>query len=373
MLANARTLLLASAAALSVPICTAAAQQPQQVAVPGIDPTNPAAINGTPPAIPGPPLPGTSQGAYPAGRPIVTPPPGNLNGPGDGTEAPSNPASGSAFPLTPPPVINPINQAPVPLTDKETAGAAITRHWRAARSMPATGDGGAVVFSYGATEPSIVCAPLTVCLLKLEPGERVLRNGLQAGDTARWKITPTLTGNDQTVLVIKPTDAGLRTTLAVMTDKRVYTINLVSVASESRSMALSEFSYPDETRAEWAAYYAQQEQQRQDDTMPNGRNIAALDFNYRIGGDDPSWRPLRAYNDGVHTYIQFPDSMRSADAPSLLTLAHDGTWFSAPTGQLVNYRKEGNTYVVDLVIDRAELVLGVGGGQQRVTIKHTGD
>lgn len=284
----------------------------------------------------------------------------------------ANPASGVPFQINPPPVIDPINRAAVPLTNKEQAGSTISQHWRAARSMPSTGKDGAVVFTYGATQPSLVCAPLTVCLLKLEPGERILKNGLQAGDTARWHITPSIMGSGQTVLVIKPTDAALRTTMAIMTNKRVYSVNLVSVAAQSRAMSIAEFSYPEEEQAAWQDYYRQQEETRQNGTMENGRNVSQLDFGYKITGDNPAWRPKRAYNDGVHTYIQFPDAMRSSDSPSLLTLARDGSWFSNPTGQLVNYRKEGNTYVVDLVIDRAELVLGVGGPQKRVVITHKG-
>ncbi|GBR16773.1 hypothetical protein AA105894_1655 [Asaia spathodeae NBRC 105894] len=137
-------------------------------------------------------------------------------------------------------------------------------------------------------------------------------------------------------------------------------------------MAISEFSYPDEEKEAWSEYYERQNKIKENNTLPTGRNIANLDFGYVISGDEPSWRPMRVYNDGVHTYIQFPNAMRSSDAPSLLTLAHDGTWFSSPTKQLVNYRKEGDAYVVDKVFDRAELITGVGGSQERVVIVHKG-
>lgn len=350
-------------AALSAPFCAHA----QQV-VPSINPADAAnpmlGLGAVPPEV---------AARLSGGDDSAKIPPQNAPAPSMMNAAPANPANGMAFPIAPPPVINPINQTPVSLTDKERAGQVITNRWRARRSMPATGSDGAVLFTYGATQPSIVCAPLTVCLLKLEPGERVLPHGLQNGDTTRWKITPTVSGSDQTILVIKPTDADLRTTLAVMTNKRVYSVRLVSVQSESRSMAVSEFRYPEETEAAWRDYYAKEKETKENNTLPNGRNIAQLDFNYKIHGDHVSWRPMRAYNDGVHTFIQFPNQMRSQDAPSLLTLAHDGTWFSSPTGQIVNYRKEGDTYVVDKLFDRAELVIGVGSDKQKVIIEHKGD
>lgn len=275
------------------------------------------------------------------------------------------------YPMYPPPVVNPINQAPTSLGWKERRGVAISRAWRDRVAAPATGADGAVQFSYGATQPTVVCAPLTVCLVKLEHGEKVLPDGLQLGDRSRWRVTPTLAG-DQTVLVVKPTDAALETTLAVMTDRRVYSIRLLSVASEARSMPISEFDYPDEDAAKMEAYQAQVQQQQANNTLPNGRSIASLDFNYTISGDSPAWRPERVYTDGIHTFIMFPDAVRSSDTPSLLALARDGDWFSNPTGQVINYRRQGNTYVVDRVIDRAELIVGVGDGQSRVVIKHQG-
>jgi type IV secretion system protein VirB9 len=93
-----------------------------------------------------------------------------------------------------------------------------------------------------------------------------------------------------------------------------------------------------------------------------------LDFGFRISGDDPSWRPLRVYTDGRKTYIQFPRSLGFGTAPALVGLAHDGSWFSDPTEEMVNYRIVGDRYVVDQVLDRAELVTGVGSGQTRVLI-----
>jgi type IV secretory pathway VirB9-like protein len=55
-------------------------------------------------------------------------------------------------------------------------------------------------------------------------------------------------------------------------------------------------------------------------------------------------------------------------APALVALANDGSWFSRPSSQIVNYRVMGNRYVVDAALDRAALISGVGGSQERVVI-----
>ena len=80
--------------------------------------------------------------------------------------------------------------------------------------------------------------------------------------------------------------------------------------------------------------------------------LEALNFNYSISGDRPSWRPLRAFDDGGRTYIEFPASIAVGEAPPLFLV--DGE----DTVSLVNYRVRGRYYVVDRIFDAAELRLG---------------
>lgn len=280
-----------------------------------------------------------------------------------------NPGSGVPFAITPPPPINPINTQDVPLTQKEKRGQSITHHWRTNRAMPDTGENGSVVFTYGATQPSIVCAPLSVCLLKLEPGEHITKNGKEIGDPTEWSIKPTFTqthdGLEQTILVIKPFDSALRTTLAIMTDRRIYSIQLVSVEKQERSMAICEFRYPEEEKMAWDTY----DQQRDFDHTRT--SLAALsgnllDFHYIIGGDHVNWRPMRVYNDGTHTFIQLPDNIRSQELPILTTQSDNGQ------REMINYRRQGNFFVTDHLFERALLQLGARDHKKIVTITHKG-
>ena len=91
-------------------------------------------------------------------------------------------------------------------------------------------------------------------------------------------------------------------------------------------------------------------------------NIAALDFNYSIS-DCPrcSWRPLRVYNNGSQTIIEMGAGMSRTEAPALLVMGASGQ-------QLVNYRVQGRSYIVDQVFDAAVLVAGVGKRQNKVVI-----
>ena len=94
--------------------------------------------------------------------------------------------------------------------------------------------------------------------------------------------------------------------------------------------------------------------------------VEALSFAYRIEGDNPAWRPVRAFDDGSQVFIEFPASLAQGEAPPLFVLGAGGR------GELVNYRVRGRYYVVDRLFDAAELRLGERR-QQVVRIVREGD
>ena len=276
------------------------------------------------------------------------------------------PVAVGSVPSTMPPPIPLVSSTVVPLNAKERAGVALSRRWANRNEMPRAGEDGYVRFLFGATLPTVVCAPLQVCDLTLQPGEVV--NNVNLGDSVRWKITPSISGSggtETTHLIIKPTDAGLVSSLDIETNRRTYAVKLVS--TQSSWMPLVAFSYPDDAQAQWQAYRQTVAFGAAATTLPTGENIADLQF-LCISGSGPSWSPIRAYTDGAKTYIEFPSSINFQAAPALVALANDGSWFSRPSSQIVNYRVVGNRYVVDAVLDRAALISGVGGDQQRVVI-----
>jgi len=260
----------------------------------------------------------------------------------------------------------------VHLDGKEASGVALANQWKDHPDRPHRGADGSVVYLFGATLPTLVCTPLEVCAIRLQTGETV--NDVHAGDTARWRITPATSGTGSTattMVIVKPTDAGLTTNLFITTDRRAYSIKLASTQRDW--IPVLSFDYPDEVNAAWDAYRQQRQQQVQATTLPTGQNIANLDFNFEVHGDRPNWTPQRVYSDGVKTYIQFPSAnFAGSEAPALVALGRDGGLFSSPTKQLVNYRVIGDRYVVDQVIDRAALISGVGSSQVEVIIEHRG-
>jgi type IV secretion system protein VirB9 len=100
--------------------------------------------------------------------------------------------------------------------------------------------------------------------------------------------------------------------------------------------------------------------------VATGLALDQLHFDYAISGDEPAWRPLRAFDDGRQTFIEFPASIAVGEAPPLFVLDPGGN------ATLVNYRMQGRFYVVDRIFDAAELRLGTRN-QQVVRITRQGE
>ena len=124
---------------------------------------------------------------------------------------------------------------------------------------PTPGPDGRVLYVFGQGMPVMVCAPLRVCAVELEPGEH-LQSQPQIGDSRRWEITPVMSGSglDQTpLLVVKPIEPGLETDLIIPTDRRTYVVRLIS--DPTRFISRLAFQYPADDRAKWATFQAQQD------------------------------------------------------------------------------------------------------------------
>lgn len=244
------------------------------------------------------------------------------------------------------------------MTENEAKGTSISRKWRGAAGLVTTGSDGRVIFLFGETQPSVVCSPLQVCDIELQGGE-IVRDVL-VGDTVRWKVEPATSGataGQAIHLVVKPSEAGLVTSMVVTTSRRTYHIQLKS--HPSQYMARVGFEYPEETSAKLADINARLETGGFPGSSPD-----KLDFSYTMTGS-ARWRPKRVYSDGTKTYIQFARSIASQDAPVLFVV-------SGGQNRIVNYRMKNDTMIVDYAVDKAILVSGVGWRQQKITIRRGG-
>lgn len=176
--------------------------------------------------------------------------------------------------------------------------------------------------------------PSFITAILLEPGETL--SDVAAGDTARWMVTEAEAETEvdgRTVVLVKPQAANLRTNIVLVTSRRTYVIEAVAQTGPVYAAEIA-WCYPE--RAAQSA------------------NVGALNFDYRVRttrGRVPAWAPTRVFDDGRRTWIEMAPHAAARDLPPLFVVTGEGV-------ELVNYRLQGDRYMVDRIFDVAELRLG---------------
>ncbi|SPD72437.1 P-type conjugative transfer protein TrbG [uncultured Desulfobacterium sp.] len=201
----------------------------------------------------------------------------------------------------------------------------------------------------------VYCAPLKLTDIQLQPGEEILGKPA-CGDTIRWVLGLGLSqseGQTQQHIYLKPTKPGLQTSLNINTNRRSYLFEIHSYTKTY--MAAVSFRYPHDELTMAISEQTKKEEANKVVTSPVV-SLENLNFGYIVKvfkGRAASWLPLRVFDDGVKTFIQFPKDM--PEAPVLFVLSDKNEM------QLVNYRVRNEFYIVDRLFNKAEFRLGRDG------------
>ncbi|WP_137891157.1 P-type conjugative transfer protein TrbG [Ramlibacter sp. 2FC] len=194
----------------------------------------------------------------------------------------------------------------------------------------------------------VYASPGRVTVIALQEGEELVT--VSAGDTVRWIVGDTASGAGATLrvnILVKPTRVGLKTNLVITTNRRTYLLELSS--TPQAWMASVSWDYP---KDRMLALQRQAQKAQAAAPVDSGLSLEQIKFRYAITGDSPSWKPLRAFDDGQRVYIQFPGGIAQGELPPLFVIGPQGD------GQLVNYRFRSPYYIVDRLFGAAELRLG---------------
>lgn len=207
----------------------------------------------------------------------------------------------------------------------------------------------------------VYAKPGQVTDIALQEGEQLVGSGpVASGDTVRWMIGDTVSGSgpaSRVHILVKPIRPDIATNLVINTDRRTYHLELR--ANPSVYMASVSWTYPQD---QLIALRAHRTEAIGAAPVAAGIDLSTLNFRYAIDGDRPEWRPLRAFDDGVRVFIEFPESIAQGELPPLFVIGSKGE------AELVNYRVAGRYMIVDRLFAKAELRLGGRKGQQTVRI-----
>jgi type IV secretion system protein TrbG len=254
------------------------------------------------------------------------------------------------------PQLRPPGASVLPVT---TTGTAAIDSAKAGATTQPRSDGFLNAIQYYDYAPGLVYTAVTspgyVTTVSLAVGEKLLTAA--AGDTTRWIVQSVDSGSGataQTLLLVKPRRAGLQTNLVITTDQRIYSLDLSSTESSTYHTMIA-WNYPFGDAVMIRNQVAQQQVQAQA-ILATGIDLMKANFNYLIlkqkHARTPPWCPVRAFDDGRKTYIQFPPKVSVTEAPPLFVMGTHGD------AQLVNYRVKGDWYIVDRLFDNAELRIG---------------
>lgn len=265
---------------------------------------------------------------------------------------------------------------------------------------------GLVTFTYGSGIPTVVCALLELTDLAFEKGESIL--SVQLGDSVRWNIESAISGsaNDSVEhLIVKPLEAGLKTSMLITTDRRTYHIRLKS--TEADFMPAVVFSYPnslklpskkhygDDSYLQYTSNYVSNEDHN-DNSETNSSlknyssvqnvsyegnsrpalNVAATyndstqrrNYNYSVDGDSKII-PQNVYDDGKRTFIVMNNPINSNYLPVLQEISSESfLFFGEDKTNTINFTYFDNTFVVDGIYSHLRLISKNGEEKQSADV-----
>lgn len=265
---------------------------------------------------------------------------------------------------------------------------------------------GLVTFAYGSGIPTVVCALLELTDLAFEKGESIL--SVQLGDSVRWNIESAISGsaNDSVEhLIVKPLEAGLKTSMLITTDRRTYHIRLKS--TEADFMPAVVFSYPNslklpskkhygddsylqytsnyesnedhndysETNSSLKNYSSVQNVSYEGNSRP-ALNVAATyndstqrrNYNYSVDGDSKII-PQNVYDDGKRTFIVMNNPINSSYLPVLQEISSESfLFFGEDKTNIINFTYFDNTFVVDGIYSHLRLISKNGEEKQSADV-----
>jgi len=202
-----------------------------------------------------------------------------------------------------------------------------------------------------------VGAPLDIVLQRGEQVRNVIggdRAPVEANQTTRWELKEGAHGLGETLqhhIFLSATTPGLTTGLIVTTTQRTYYITCKSVGKSP--IRTVRWRYPVETAAVKPV--------KEPGLLPDPAQPKHYHVGYELVGTKPTWQPRQIVDDGKKTYIIYPEVALFETVPLVRLIGPNGP-------QLVNARQFLNVVILDQLLPRAELRVGLGEHAEVVTI-----
>lgn len=198
-----------------------------------------------------------------------------------------------------------------------------------------------MIFAYAPDQLyKIYCRTGYLTDIALKEGETVKFVG--GGDTSAWALNSTMVGKTPHIY-IKPIVQTSTTNIIITTDKRSYQL---IVCTSDWYNPMVKWSYGQE-EAEMD-FKRRQSDEANITTSANAVSVDDLNFHYKVKAKGNATKPEMVFDDGSKTVIKFEKKFSKMPALFIRERGHKVL-------SLTNYKLKDNTYVLDRVIDYAEL------------------
>ncbi len=199
-----------------------------------------------------------------------------------------------------------------------------------------------MVFAYAPDQLyKIYCRTGYLTDIELKKGERISFVG--GGDTSSWAVNTTIVAGTPHIYV-KPVVESSTTNLIVTTNKRSYQI-ILNTSNWYNPMVKWNYDLDEQESM-------LQQNAKDAETIDASMNVASYDslhFGYDVSiKGSKRYKPDMIFDDGTKTIIQFA---KGTDRLPALFMKEPGK----KDLSLANFKTKGNCYIIDRIIDRAEL------------------
>jgi type IV secretory pathway VirB9-like protein len=178
-----------------------------------------------------------------------------------------------------------------------------------------------------------------------------------SNQTARWEVKEGADGQGDTLrhhVFLTAAVPNLTTGVIITTTKRTYYLTCKSVSSSP--IRVVRWQYPKDEAAKPL-------KAKEPGLLPDPQEPRHYHVGYEVVGSKPppSWQPRQVVDDGKKTFIIYPEVTLFETVPMLRLIGPHGP-------QLVNARQFLNVVIVDQLVARGELRVGLGEQAETVTI-----
>lgn len=190
-------------------------------------------------------------------------------------------------------------------------------------------------------------------IIELEKDESI--DVIMIADPLPWKIS--ILNNR---IIVKPLDAGMKTNMTIVTNKRTYLMDIASMENsddefDDQVTYLVRFFYPEidvdapivnKIKKPDISNKLPQPEKKFTETEIKTK-LSSINFQYTFAGSGTKILPIKVFDDGNATYLQFPNN--NAIIPSIYGVNSDGT------ESLLTYRLENEYIAIDTIERRINL------------------